>query len=459
MMIVNRLREIVGTSWVATEEEKIIDYLTDETPPGIVLQPATEVVLVKPADAQEISRILKIANDKRIPVFPRGGGTGLCGGAIPTQNGIVLSLERLKAIQVDNDNLMAVAEAGATLGELQSRAEEEGLFFPPHPGDESAQVGGLVACNAGGARAVKYGVMRNYVKGLEVVMPTGEVLNIGGKLIKDNTGYSLLHLLIGSEGTLGIITKVILRLFPRPAASATMLVPFHDRHDAIRTVPRILQSGVIPLAIEYMDRATAEASAESLNMGWPSKAGSAFLMVIVEGSSEEEMLSACVRLSEVCQECSALEPVIAEGKKKQDNLLKIRSNAYLAAKPYIADALDIAVPPANVADLMDAIDTIAQRFGTIIPMLGHAGDGNLHPALLMDLVEGDKSKLREAKRAIYEESLRLGGTMTAEHGLGKVRPPDLDIFFDEKKIDLMRGIKKVFDPNGILNPGCVLGTE
>ena len=458
-MIVDRLREIVGTDWVTTEEERIVDYLTDETAPGIKPQPATEVVLVKAADAEEISRILKIANEERIPVFPRGGGTGLCGGAIPTQDGIILSLERLKAVHVDNDNLMAVVEAGATLGELQSRVEEEGLFFPPHPGDESAQVGGLVACNAGGARAVKYGVMRNYVRGLEAVMPTGEVLNIGGKLIKDNTGYSLMHLLIGSEGTLGVITKAVLRLFPRPAASATMIVPFHDRHDAIRTVPRILQSGIVPLAIEYMDRAAAEASAESMSMDWPSKAGSAFLMIIVEGSSEEEMLSACARFSEICQECGGLEPVVGESKKKQADILKIRSNVYLAAKPYIADPLDIAVPPASMADLMDAIDAVAQRFGTAIPMLGHAGDGNLHPALLMDLVEGDRSKLREAKRAIYEEALRLGGTMTAEHGLGKIRPPDLDIFLDQKNIDLMRGIKKVFDPNGILNPGCIVGAE
>ena len=459
MMIADRLREIVGTGWVITEYEKLIDYLTDESAPGIVLQPATEVFLVKPADAQEISAILNLANDERIPIFPRGGGTGLCGGAIPTQDGIVLSLERLKDIQVDNDNLMAVVEAGVTLGELQSKAEEEGLFFPPHPGDESAQVGGLVACNAGGVRAVKYGVMRNYVKGLEVVMPTGEVLTLGGKLIKDNTGYSLLHLLIGSEGTLGIITKVVLRLYPRPTASATMLVPFQDRRDAIRVVPRILQSGIVPLAIEYMDRNTAEGSAESLSISWPSDVGNAFLMIIVEGDSEEEMLKTCSKLSEVCQECSSLEPVVAQGRKKQDTILKIRSNAYLAAKSYIADAMDVAVPPARVADLMEAIDTIAQRFGTFIPTLGHVGDGNLHPALLLDLAGGDKSKLREVKRAIYEESLRLGGTMTAEHGLGKVRPADFDIFLNEKKVDLMRGIKKVFDPNGILNPGCVLGAE
>jgi len=214
----------------------------------------------------------------------------------------------------------------------------------------------------------------------------------------------------------------------------------------------------VPLAIEYMDRAAAEASAESLGMDWPSKIGNAFLMIIVEGASEEEMHSVCNRLSEVCRECRGLEPVIGESRKKQDAVLKIRSNAYLAMKRYIADALDIAVPPAAVADLMDAIDAVAARFGTTIPTLGHAGDGNLHPALLIDLAEGDGSRLKEAKRAIYREALNLGGTMTAEHGLGKVRPPDMDLFLESKRIELMRGIKKVFDPNGILNPGCVFAT-
>ena len=459
LMIADKLREIVGTGWVLTDDERIADYLNDETAPGIKPEPASDVVVVKPADSQEISRILVAANNERIPVFPRGGGTGLCGGAIPTRNGIVLSLERLKAVHVDKHNLMATAEAGVTLGELQSCAEEAGLIVPPHPGDESAQVGGLVSCNAGGARAVKYGVMRNYVRGIEVVVPTGEVLNMGGKLIKDNTGYSLMHLLMGSEGTLGVITKAILRLFARPAASATMLVPYDNRRDAIRTVPTILQSGVTPMAIEYMDRAAVEGSAESLGMDWPSKAGNAFLMIIVEAGGEEEMRSICEKIAEVCRECNGLEPVIGESRKQQDNLLKIRGNAYLAMKRYIADALDIAVPPASMADLMDAIDAVAERFGTTIPTLGHAGDGNLHPALLMDLAEGDGSRLKEAKRAIYEEALALGGTMTAEHGLGKVRQADLDIFLDSKRIDLMRGIKRTFDPNGILNPGCVLAAE
>ena len=458
-MIAEKLNGIVGSSWVITDEERMVDYLTDETGPAVRPQPASELILVKPADSKEVSGILKLANDERIPVFPRGGGTGLCGGAIPTENGIILSLERMKRIHVDKDNLMVAAEAGVTLKELLEEVEAEGLFFPPHPGDESAQVGGLVACNAGGSRAVKYGVMRNYIKGIEAVLPNGEVLNMGGKLLKDNTGYNLMHLIIGSEGTLAVITKAVLRLFPPVAASATMIIPYDNRHDAINTVPKILQGGIIPLAIEFMDRSTVEISAKQLGMEWPCKTGTSYLMIILEGSSEEDVRSQCEKISEISKKYNGLESVIGQTKKEQESILRIRSNIYLALKHDLADALDIAVPPASMGRLMDAIDRIAEHYSTSIPTVGHAGDGNLHPTMMKDLLEGDVNNLKEAKRAIYKATVELGGIMTAEHGVGRVRISDLDIFMDEKKMELMRGIKKVFDPNGILNPGCVLRSE
>jgi glycolate oxidase len=381
----------------------------------------------------------------------------LCGGAIPTQNGIILSLERLKGIEVDKDNLMAIAEAGVTLKELTEKVEEAGLFFPPHPGDESAQVGGLVACNAGGSRAVKYGVMRSYVKGMDVVLPTGEILRLGGELLKDNTGYDLMHLIMGSEGTLAVITRAILRLYPQVAASATMIVPYDNRHDAINTVPKILQSGIIPLAAEYMDRLVVEISAASLGVEWPCKVGTGYLMFIVEGRNDEEVHLQLERICEICQSYHGLEPVIGETKKEQEKVLKIRSNIYSASKRgLVADALDVAVPPASMGKLMDAIDRIAAKFGTVIPMVGHVGDGNLHPTLIKSLADGGLQKLKKAKREIYKEALKLGGTMTAEHGVGKIRISEVGIFLDRKTMELMRGIKQVFDPNGILNPGCVL---
>ena len=456
-MLVEKLKDIAGNQWVITDRERMIDYLTDETAATVKPKPAKELILVKPASAQEVSRVLKLANLERIPVFPRGGGTGLCGGAIPTVNGIVLSLERLKGLEVDKDNLMAIAEAGVTLQELIEKVEAEGLFFPPHPGDESAQVGGLVACNAGGARAVKYGVMRSYVKGIEAVLPTGEILSLGGMLLKDNTGYDLMHLIIGSEGTLAVITRAILRLYPRVAASATMIVPYDNRNDAINAVPKILQSGIIPLAAEYMDRLVVEISAANLGMEWPSKAGTGYLMFIVEGRSDEEVHLQLERISEICQSYHGLEPVIGETKKEQEKVLKIRSNIYSATKRgLVADALDVAVPPASMGSLMDAIDRVANEFSTVIPMVGHVGDGNLHPTLIKSLADGGLQNLKKAKREIYKEALKLGGTMTAEHGVGKIRIPEIDMFLNKKVLELMRGIKKVFDPNGILNPGCAI---
>ncbi len=454
--MVKKLKDIVGQRWVITDRERMIDYLTDETAASVKPKPASELALVKPANSKEVSGILKLANCERIPVFPRGGGTGLCGGAIPTKDGIILSLERLKGIEIDKDNLMAIAEAGVTLKELVEKVEEQGLFFPPHPGDESAQVGGLAACNAGGSRAVKYGVMRSYVKGIEAVLPTGEVLKLGGELLKNNTGYDLMHLIIGSEGTLAVITRVILRLFPRVAASATMVIPYNIRRDAINAVPEILQSGIIPLAIEYMDRISVEVSSEHLGLEWPCKTGTAYLMIIVEGQSEEDIHSQCERISRICHRHHGLEPLIGITRKEQDKILKIRSNIYSSLKRDLADTIDIAVPPASMGKLMEAIDRVAERYGTTIPMCGHAGDGNLHPALMKDLVENKRGNLKKAKREIYQETVKLGGTMTGEHGLGRIRIPDVDIFLDKKRLELMAGIKKVFDPNGILNPGCII---
>jgi len=454
MNVVEKLIKIVGSNWLITDNEKMLDYLADETALDIRPKAASELVLVKPANSREVSSILKFANHEMIPVFPRGGGTGLCGGAVPTERGIILSLERMDSIEIDKDNMMATVGAGVAEGALMDKAEQEGLFFPPHPGDESAQVGGLVACNAGGSRAVKYGVMRNYVKGIEAVLPTGDVLKLGGKLLKNNTGYNLMQLLIGSEGTLAVITEATLRLYAKTAASATIIIPFNKRHDAIDVVPVLLQSGIIPLAIEYMDRPMVEISAKHLSMEWPCKIGEAYLMIIVDGQSKDETYSQCESISRICQRHRGLEPVIGITKKEQGRVLKIRSNIYLALKRDLADALDIVVPPTSMGKLMDAVDAIATRYDTYIPMYGHAGDGNIHPMLMRELITRGGETFKKVRREIYCEAAQLGGVMTGEHGIGKIRTPDVDMFLDKAQIELMRGIKKVFDPNGILNPGC-----
>jgi len=456
--LVEKLEDIVGNEWVVTRKEAMLDYLMDETAPTVCPKPASDVILVKPGTAQETSSILKLANGWKVPVFPRGGGTGLVGGCIPTEDGIVLSLERMnRVIEVDRENLMIVVEAGVTLEKLMEAADEAGLSFPPHPGDETAQVGGLVACNAGGARAVRYGVMRNYVKGIEVALPTGEILNLGGKLLKDVAGYDLMHLIIGSQGTLGVITKVVLRLYPKFKETATLIIPYEDRHDALKTVPRILQEGMIPLAIEYVERELMEKSAKELGKEWPVKKGKAILLIMVTGDSKEEVYLDAERIDKIAREYNAVDTLIVESRRKQNDILCIRSNIYLTLKPYTMDILDVAVPPASIAKLMDALDDIAKKYNTYLPMYGHAGDGNLHPHILMKKAGGVREEdLERVKKEIYDVTVGLGGTITAEHGIGKIRIKNLNQYLDEKAIEIMKKIKKVFDPNNILNPGTVV---
>ncbi|MEA3408029.1 MAG: FAD-binding oxidoreductase, partial [Chloroflexota bacterium] len=445
--IIEDLRSIVGEDWVVDSIDQIRDYLVDETAQPSCPEPSTDVVVVKPARADEISEVLKLANKEAVPVVPRGGGTGLCAAAVPTEPSILVSLERLDSIlEVDENNLTITCEAGVTLGEMIERAERtESLFFPLRPGDQAAQIGGLVAANAGGARAVQHGVMRNHIKGIEVVLPTGEITELGGKVLKNNTGYDLMHLIIGSEGTLGIITKVTLRLYPRPRASFSLIIPYEKRSDAIRTVPEILQHGIIPLAIEYVERDLIEESAEHLGEKWPAKEGNAYLYIIVTGADEDALYAASAEIDQICQSHGALGTLVAEKKREQDRILDIRGNIYTSLKADTADILDVTVPLANIGRLMDKVDEIAEEFDATIPMYGHAGDGNLHPHIMK--IDGEAPPyLDEIREEIYKKAIELGGFITGEHGIGKTRIKNLPLL-DEKQVELMRGIKKVFDPN------------
>jgi len=448
--IIKEIEKIVGNEWVIKEKEKMLNYIFDETPLPIRPKPSNNIILVKPKSTEEISQIIKLANEKRIPVYPRGGGTGLVGGCIPTKDGIILSLERMDNIEIDKDNLMAIAEAGATLGKLLKIAEEAGLSFPPHPGDEGAQIGGLIACNAGGARAVKHGIMRNFVKGLEVVLPTGEIVKFGGKLLKDNMGYGLMHIIIGSEGTLGIITKAIIRLCPKAEYMLTLILPFNSRHDALNVVPIILTKGIIPLALEYVEKEIMEKSAAHLGEKWTID-GKVFLIAILAGT-ENEVLSDAEKMARICAENKSLEAYIAERRDEQDVILKIRSNIYTALKEESCDILDTTVPPSNIGKLADEIDRIAEKYNAYIPVYGHAADGNIHSHIMRN----DIDKYERIKSEIYEATIKFGGVITGEHGIGKIRTKELYKFIPSKNIELMKGIKKLFDPNSILNPDAVL---
>ena len=459
--VIKEVSSIVGESWVMTEMERMRDYLIDETPEPVRPEPSSNSIVVKPKNPEEISEILKYANKDCIPVIPRGGGTGLCAAVVASEPSIVLSLERLNRIlEVDTDNLMITCEAGVTLEELIAYldTEVETLSFPIHPGSEVAQVGGMIATNAGGVRAVRHGVMRNYVKGLEVVLPTGEIAKMGGKLLKNNTGYDLMELMMGSEGTLGVITKAILRLYPKANITLTLLVSYEDRHDAVNSVPKILQKGILPLAIEYIERREVVRSAEHLGKEWPAKKGNAYLMLIVQGASEDAVYAESEEIERICKANNSIETLVAQGRKEQDNILRIRSNTYMALKRDLADILDMAVPPASIGKLMDRIDKIAQEYQAYIPMYGHVADGNLHPHLMK--VNGElPSRFEEIKERIYKEAIDLGGVITAEHGVGRNRIKNLPLTLSRKEMELMWGIKRLFDPNNILNPGVAISVE
>ncbi|MEM3673071.1 MAG: FAD-binding oxidoreductase [Candidatus Bathyarchaeia archaeon] len=455
--IISKLEGIVGKEWVMTKLDEIENYLRDETEKTVRPKPAERVVVVKPGSAQEISEILKLANELKVPVFPRGAGTGLVGGAIPTKDGIVISLERLnKILEIDTENMMAVVEAGVPFSKIDEEAAKHGLSFPPHPGDETATIGGNIACNAGGARCVKYGVVRDYVKGLEVVLPTGEIVTYGGKLLKNATGYDLMQLFIGSQGTLGIITKAILRLRPRPKADATLIVSFKNRYDAVKSVPLILQQGVTPLGIEYVEREAVEKAVKEIGFGrkWPE--GEAFLIIIVAENSQEEVYAVAEKIDEICRKCGAHETLIEEGKRQQKAILDVRSKIGETTE-YTLDVLDVSVPPANMAKLLDELEKLAKKYGIVLPAYGHVGDGNLHPHILDERAGGIRREdLEKISYEIYDIVVSLGGVISGEHGIGRIRKKYLPKYLSKKQLEDMRKIKELFDPNNILNPGNIL---
>jgi glycolate oxidase len=400
---------------------------------------------------------MKYANETKTPVVARGGGTGLCGAAIPTQPSIIISLEKLnKTVEFDDRNLMITVEAGMTLeGLLEELSPYDKLFFPVHPGDEGAQIGGMVVENAGGVRAVKHGIMRNHVKGVEIVLPTGELVNFGGKLIKNNMGYDLLHMIIGSEGTLGIVTKATLKLYPKNKHIGTLLVSFDSKENAADVVPKILQEGITPLAIEYMDKETSLESAKHIGATWPAQKGEVDLMFILDETCEDDLYGKSEKIVEMCEENGAVDSLIAETTTEQKTLLDIRSNVYTAYKENIADALDIAVPPSKVPEMINKLNEIAKKYNTTAPSVGHIADGNVHNFVML---ENGKlpDYLEDIRNDMYDAAIKLGGTVTAEHGTGKTRKKHMGMQYTEREIEIMKNIKKAFDPNNILNPKTIV---
>jgi glycolate oxidase len=462
--ILERLRRIVGAADVLVDPEKIVDYGHDEFSLSDIRRLPEAVV--RPETREEVAAVLELAGAERLPVTPRGGATGLCGGCVPSFGGIVLSLERMsRIIEVDRENQMAVVEPGVTLRDFVAAVEQAGLAFPPHPGDESAMMGGLVATNAGGSRAVKYGGIRNYVRGLEVVIPRGGTIRLGGKLLKSSTGYSLLHLMIGSEGTLGVITQATLQLLPAAPRTRSLVIPFDDIRSAIGTVPGLTGRGIQPLAVEFIEREVIRITEDHLNLRWPAAIGRTCLLIILDASSDEEMDRLSQSVAEVCLEAGALDVFVADTPKKQDTVLEIRSKIYDAIKSQTIEILDISIPRAEIPGHVARVREVAARHAMWLPTFGHAADGNVHTHIMKARYEEGRMvalpedewrpKFEAVRRELYADGLARGGVISGEHGIGLVKKQFLSLALDPVQIELMRGIKRLFDPAGILNPGKI----
>jgi glycolate oxidase len=456
------LSSLAGPKNVISARERMEDYSHDEYSQAEIRH--YPEVVVRPESAAQVGGILKACSERRVPVTCRGGGTGLCGGSVPVFGGVVLSLEKMnRVLELDMKNLVAVVEAGLTLADFYRALEGTGLFFPPHPGDESATLGGVIATNAGGARAIKYGVVRNFVKGLEVVLADGRIEQVGGKFVKNSSGYSLLNLLVGSEGTLAVVTKAVIGLMRSPAAMVTLVAPFPELKDAISAVPAILQASVVPMAVEFLEREAVILGEAHLGRQWPVKEGKAYLMIILDGSGEEEVLDQAGRIQEICSRHRALDVFIADNRQKQENILTIRSQIYEALKVHMLESLDVTVPRAEIAEFVEEAQEAAAEEGMWMPTYGHAADGNVHNHLMKDAwkdgvwteIPGWREKYPRLRLKIHSLGIKYRGTVSGEHGIGLVKKEYLSSFIGESQVGLMAGIKRVFDPGNILNPGKI----
>ncbi len=450
-------RRICGEEYVSTDQDERNIYGTDETedlcyPPEVVVRPQT---------TEQIAEIMKYCNGRRLPVTPRGGGTGLSGGALPVYGGVSLSLEKLDQIlEIDTGNLMAVVQPGVITQKLQEAVEEVGLFYPPDPASRgSCFIGGNLAENAGGPRALKYGVTKDYVYGVTVVLPTGEVFCSGGKVLKNVSGYNLIQLLVGSEGTLGIVTEITLKLIPLPQIRKTLLVPFPDLESAAVALTKIFLSRITPCAAEFMEQAAIKAAEDKFEKSYPHSDAAAQLLLEVDGNDDRLLDEECETIAEVCTDCGAVDVFLAETKERQDEIWDMRRGVGEAVKsisPYKEE--DTVVPRAALPKLVRLIREISERHKISTISYGHAGDGNIHVNILKkDLTDDEwENRLPTVITELFEKVVALGGTISGEHGIGLVQRRYLPIAVGQTELRLMREIKRSFDPNNILNPGKLL---
>lgn len=417
-------------------------------------------VVAEVLSTEEISRIMKYAYEKNIPVTPRGQGTGLAGGSVALHGGIMISTVRMnKILELDEENLTLTVEPGVLLLDIVKFVQKSDLFYPPDPGEKSATIGGNISTNAGGMRAVKYGVTRDYIRGIEVVLADGQIMTMGGKTVKNSSGYCLKDVIIGSEGTLGIVSKAILKLLPLPKKSLSLLVPFPNLAQAIETVPKIIKSKSIPTAIEFMEKEIILQSEEFLGKQFPDSSANAYLLLTFDGNSKTELEEAYEKVAHICLEAGAIDALISNTQERQEAIWSARGAFLEAIKASTSelDECDVVVPRNKVADFVKYTDELQQKIGVKIKGFGHAGDGNLHVYVLRDQLEEKEwqDKLARAMDALYAKAKEFGGEVSGEHGIGSAKKPYLEATKGSEYMALLKRLKLAFDPKNLLNPGKV----
>ena len=451
------LKEIVGADFVFSDEDKLLEYSSDETED---LSYPAEVVL-KPKTTEEISRIITYCNDKLISITPCGARTGLSGGSLPIKGGIALSTERLNSIiEIDERNFQAKVEPGVINQVFRDAVEEKGLFYPPDPASKgSCFLGGNLAENSGGPKALKYGVTKDYVLNLEVVLPTGEIIWTGANVLKNSTGYNLTQLMIGSEGTLGVITKIVFKLIPLPTKDITMLAPFSSAEKACDAVSAVFRAGITPSALEFIERDAIDWTIKYTDVEIQILEDvQAHLLIEVDGNNIDLLSKDCEKIAEVMEQFDCGEILLADSESQKEQLWKLRRAVGEAVKANsVYKEEDTVVPRAELAKLLIGVKEIGAKYGFKSVCYGHAGDGNLHVNIIKgEMSDSDwKNKLTFGIREIFELTKNLGGTISGEHGIGLVQKEYLGIVLSDKNIELQKGIKKLFDPNQILNPGKI----
>ena len=464
--IADELRRIVGERYVIFGyADRLEPYSHDEIPdPHYAHMPDA---VVRPDSAAQIAAVMKLANRHRIPVTPRSAGSGLSGGAVPLCGGIVLLCDRMnRIIEIDRANMVAVVEPGVVTNDINEAIRPDGLFYAGYPMSlETCYIGGNVAENAGGGKAVKYGVTGRYILGLQVVTPTGDIVNLGGKLVKDVTGYNLIGLMVGSEGTLGVFTRIIIKLLPLPKANVDLLVLFASAEQAIAAVPVILTTGgIIPTSIEFMDRASARTACEYLNETIPYRQAGAMLLISIDGPDANQVQRDYETIGQLCVQAGATEVYVADNRTTSSRVWNVRKNvaeAFALISPHQANE-DLVVPPAAIPQLVAFMEKLAARYDMSVPAYGHAGDGNIHTRIVKNPswpMEKWDRLLPQALLELYRETARLGGRISGEHGIGHKRKQYMPIFVSPEYIEMMRQVKRALDPNNILNPGKIFDLE